>query len=137
MTQNYDETPIDVWVALEDRTEECSLGQTHIVRVFARKRLGPAIGYREHDNGYERNNTPLRLDRQGRVYHEHVQVDYSSNVSWWREKDNQVFYNRPLSHGAVVVAVDVWGRLLPDPVAQRAQTPKKAMVPGPFYMVAP
>lgn len=133
MTTNYDETPIDVWVALSDRTEVCGLGQKHIVRVFARKRLGPVVGHREHDNGYERNNTPLRLDRQGRAYHEHVQIDFFNNVSWHRDGDNKVFWPTPLSGGAIVVAVDVWGRLLSGTTPTQKK-PLEKQAPGPYYM---
>lgn len=92
-------------------TRRLDLGGVDVeVAVFARKVLGPVVGRRQYDNGYEKIMTEVRQDRQGRTYHKHVQIDYYSPTSWWRDEDRVSFYQRPKGHKAV--AVDVLGRRL-------------------------
>jgi len=90
----YQEQPIDVYVEVTQTIETCDLGEEHRVRNVARKRLGPVIGTREYSNGYQTLQTDLRTDRQGRIYHKHIQIDYFNNISWWRDDDNVCFSPR-------------------------------------------
>lgn len=80
------------------------------VGVYTRKVLGRVIGRRQHDNGYEKNMTDLRQDWQGRVYHQHIEIDYYSPPSWWRDGDKKVFHSRPFPVSDT--PVDVLGRPL-------------------------
>lgn len=108
----YTENPIVVWVAVGDRKETCDFGQEHIVRYFTSKQLGPVVGTREHDNGYEKRQTDVRQDHQGRWYHQHIQIDFFNNVSWVRDDDGERFYPRPQTAGTADVARDMLGRTI-------------------------
>jgi hypothetical protein len=87
--------PITVWRKVREVEETCSLGCTHRVTHWARKLLKPTGEFRPHNNGYEVHLTPLRVDAQGRIYHQHVEIDYYSNISWVRDGDKERFYQRP------------------------------------------
>ena len=103
----YEEQPITVYAVLGHMAVPCEYGE-HVANIVTVKRLGPVIGTREYHNGYETLMTDLRVDAQNRVYHQHIQVDYSSNVTWWRD-DGMSFRTR-LPHGEVVI--DAAGRRL-------------------------
>jgi hypothetical protein len=79
------ERDITVFCDVATTRETCDMGQEHEVRIVTRKVLGPVFGTQDYDNGYEVRATDLRRDRQGRVYHQHIQIDYFSNTSWMRE----------------------------------------------------
>lgn len=85
---------ITVWRSLSQEMRTCEYGQKHRVSLCAPKFLGPVIGKRKHDNGYEVNMTDLRKDYQGRIYHQRVEIDYSNNVSWLRDGDRAHFAAR-------------------------------------------
>lgn len=88
------ETELTVWNRLRREARVCDLGHKHDVELFVPKRLGPVVGMRMHDNGYERRETELRQDAQGRTYHKHVTIDYYNNVYWVRDEDKAFFYPR-------------------------------------------
>jgi len=85
---------VTVWTTVHDEKATCSFGDPHYVAVVARKVLGPVVGTRIHDNGYQRHMTELRLDRQGREYHKRIEIDYSNNI-WWLRDDGKHFRPRP------------------------------------------
>lgn len=90
----YDERDIVVFAEVAVARETCDLGEEHQVRIVSRKVLGPVIGTQMYDNGYEQRDTALRQDAQGRVYHQHIQIDFFNNVSWWRDEDKLSFMPR-------------------------------------------
>src|SRR5690606_12660389 len=50
---------------------------------------------REHDNGYQKQQTRLAEDRLfGRTYHQHVSIDFYDNISWVRDVDGARFSPR-------------------------------------------
>jgi hypothetical protein len=94
MATPYEELDIVVFCEVVTTSETCDLGEEHKVRNVSRKVLGPVIGTRLHDNGYEQRQTGLRQDAQGRTYHQHVTIDYFNNVSWRRDDDGAHFMVR-------------------------------------------
>lgn len=108
----YEERDIDVWIVLGETTEPCDLGYEHPVTYYARKRLGPVIETRAHDNGYEVRETGVRRDRQGRTYHQHVRIDYTNNTSWRRDEDGKMFWPRPPYAGKDAIRKDVMDRVI-------------------------
>jgi hypothetical protein len=98
MATPYKEQDIEVFAEVLTQVETCDLGEEHKVRFYSRKVLGPVIGDRPYSNGYQDLVTDLRQDAQGRIYHQHVQIDYFNNISWWRDEDNVCFMPR-LSSG--------------------------------------
>ena len=109
---DYRERWIEVFIKDHDDTETCNLGHKHIVRFFASKQLGPAVGTREYDNGYSKQATDVRQDRQGRWYHQHPPMDFHGSTSWVRDDDNAHFYMVPVFGGKGVVHKDMVGRIL-------------------------
>ena len=83
-----------VWQRVRREARVCNLGHKHDVELFLPKFLGPVVGERIHDNGYEKRMTELRQDAQGRTYHMHVRIDYYNNVSWRRDEDGVHFWPR-------------------------------------------
>ena len=88
----HDEMSIEVFAEVSRVKDYCNFGHQHEVRIVTRKLLGPVLGTREHNNGYEKRQTALRKDAQGRIYHQHIQIDFFNNVSWRRDDDGMVFY---------------------------------------------
>lgn len=80
--------------------EECAYGDKHNVTYVESLYVSTTGETREHDNGYQKQQTELAVDRHGREYHEHVTIDYSNNVSWFRHEDKKSFSTR-LPFGAV------------------------------------
>lgn len=103
----YDEMDIEVYTVLFEQDRVCDFGEKHRVTVNAKKILGPVCGRRQHDNGYEKRMTEVRMDEQGRMYHCHVEIDFYNNVWWRRDTDGARFYTRPKG-----LAFDVLGRRL-------------------------
>lgn len=104
----YEEQPIVVYRVVGHTVRSCEYGE-HGASVVSVKRLGPVVGHREYDNGYEKQMTDVRTDAQGRTYHQHIEIDFFNNVSWWRDEDRQSFTTR-IPYGEVVF--DVTGRRL-------------------------
>lgn len=100
--------PIQVFCEWGSTEDLCDLGEKHVVTYYGVKTITPTSETREHDNGYEKRQTPLYTDAQGRVYHQHVQIDYFNNVSYCRYDDGQRFYPRVLRRPAR----DLLGNLL-------------------------
>ena len=101
----YEEQDITVWTTVRTENRTCEYGGKHYVYVCAPKRLGPVVGTRMHDNGYEKRMTALRLDAQGRTYHQHIEIDYGNNVSWVRDGDKAWFKPR-LPHGGIDIRTE-------------------------------
>ena len=99
-----------VWQKVTTATEKCDLGKDHTVTYWARKVLTETGETRLHDNGYEKRQTALATDPQGRTYHKHVNIDYFNNILWIRDEDKTHFYPRP--HGNGVYRNALSGRLL-------------------------
>jgi hypothetical protein len=83
----WEERDIVVFCDVATTRETCDLGEEHEVQIVSRKVLGPVYGTASYNNGYEVMDTHLRRDRQGRSYHQHIQIDFFNNISWWREDD--------------------------------------------------
>ena len=104
------EQKLEVWEHVGERTLDMG-GIEVAVAVFARKVLGPVVGRRQYDNGYEKDMTELRQDRQGRTYHKRVEVDYYSPTRWQRDEGGARLYSRPYPVNKRI-SVDVFGRRL-------------------------
>lgn len=109
--KTFEERDYAVWTEVGKTTEVCSLGTEHEVTVVARKFLGPVVGRRPYSNGYETMMTPIRMDHQGRTYHQHVQIDFFNNISWKRQDDGKLFWPRPRSITGGVIR-DVAGKVI-------------------------
>lgn len=90
----YDETPITVYRLVGHEKTVCNLGDTHEVKVYTQKKLGPVVEYRDMDHGYYVRATAVRKDRQGREYHYKEAIDYWGGGSWLRLIDNKHFDSR-------------------------------------------
>lgn len=97
----YGEQEITVYAVLGHETVSCEYGE-HGANIVAVKRLSPVVGQREYDNGYEKRMTDLRVDAQGRTYHQHIEIDYFNNTSWWRDEDH-VSFRSSMPYGEVVI----------------------------------
>lgn len=75
-------------------SEKCSHGCSHDVTYAEVKTLTETGETREHDNGYEKSQTPLFVDAQGRTYHQHVSIDFFNNISYRRDADGVRFTPR-------------------------------------------
>lgn len=72
--------------------ETCpACGCTHDVSLYEVKRLTPTGETREHDNGWEKRQTSLYTDAQGRVYHVHIPIDFGGSASFVRDGDSKSF----------------------------------------------
>jgi len=105
---SYGEQPITVYAVLGHEAVSCEYGE-HGANIVTVKRLGPVVGHREYDNGYEKRMTDLRRDAQGRTYHCHIEIDFFNNVSWVRIEDG-VRFRTSLPYNEVVF--DAAGRRL-------------------------
>ena len=104
----YGEQEITVYTVLGHETVSCEYGE-HGANIVVVKRLSPVVGQREYDNGYEKRMTDLRVDAQGRTYHQHIEIDYFNNTSWVRVDDG-VRFRTSMPYGEV--AFDYAGRRL-------------------------
>lgn len=75
--------------------EECTYGDKHKVTYVEALYVSPNGETREHDNGYQKQQTALAADRRGRIYHQHVAIDFFNNISWIRDADRARFTPRP------------------------------------------
>lgn len=97
---------VTVWIDVAEHEAKCEYGHKHKITTWASKKLGPIIEMREHANGYEKRMTEVRADRQGRTYHQRVEIDYFNNV-WWLREDGTRFLTRPRGGGG---NIDIFGR---------------------------
>lgn len=95
-------------------SEKCPYGETHDVTYYEVKYLTATGETRMHDNGYEQNQTPLFTDAQGRVYHQHVGIDFHNNISYVRDpgpgETNGVYFSGQVGR----LARDLTGKPLTD-----------------------
>lgn len=84
---------ITVYSVVGDECVECSLGETHDVKLVVRKFLGPVVAHEPYNNGYTTENAPIRCDKQGRRYQAHYPIDFHGSTTWVREGGH--FSTRP------------------------------------------
>lgn len=66
----------------------CSLVCRHRLNIYKTVELAKIVGARVHDNGYVKQSTHLVEDTDGRLYHQHISVDYGMNTSFLRLDDD-------------------------------------------------
>lgn len=87
--------PRKVYCKVDRRAEICDLGCKHEVEIYAVKIITETGETREYDNGYEKRQTRLFTDAQGRVYHERLEIDYHASTYYVRDGDKKYFVGRP------------------------------------------
>jgi hypothetical protein len=86
--------------------ETCEYGCPHEVGYAEVKKVTDTGQKRMHDNGYEQRMTPLFTDAQGRIYHQHVTIDFANNTYFIRDGDKAYFAPR----GQRPLTRDITGR---------------------------
>lgn len=127
----HNDVPITVYSVLDigEIITTCAVGVTHTRKISATKVLGPVIGMRTVRFGYGPQHdmdTPLRADRQGRVYHCRPPMDFGGRTLWLRDGDKVLFESR-LAPKTITLgeALGIVKRIPGTTVAFRAHKPQE------------